>query len=263
MAEARAASAAGDARAMCALGTALLKSDDATTYAEAVGWLRKAEAAAAAEGDAAVRGSALYGLAFCADNGAGVARDAKEAARLVDAAAAAGNAQALYLVAERTRLARRSRCLDLALILCLCAMGLAVGTLWDLLVVLHAREIYDDEISGADNRTTPSYAWRRGVFSRAERADLLARGAVLLDKTSPVAADGDAANPLSDGFSGTRGVVMHFTRAGLDARYGFGHDAYAWLKVGFLDRLLDDRCDAFARRPASLLATGESPHSFL
>ena len=87
---------------------------------------------------------------------------------------------------------------------------------------------------------------RRGLRApAARRGRLLERGQWLLDATAARDLDANASNPLSDGFSGTRGVVVHFTRAALGDGAAFGHAAYAWLRDEFLDELLDDRCNAF------------------
>lgn len=242
VAEAREAAAGGDAVAMVGLGMALLKDGgDAKSYAEAADWLERASK----ETTGAVRGNALYALAYCVDAGRGRAADPAAARAYVDASAACGNAQALLLVAAQKRARRHALFYDLALLMCLMMMFFAVASLLDLVNVLHKKGVYDDEISGADNRTVPAFSWSRGAYDARARSFLLSKGAALLDRTSPPTSDGDEANPLSDGFSGTRGVMMHFTRRGLDAPYGFAHPAYAWLKDEFLDGLLDDRCDAF------------------
>ena len=124
-------------------------------------------------------------------------------------------------------------------------MFFAAWTLRDLLDVVQFKSLYETEVPGSDARTVETFRWRRGVFDGARRGRLLERGQWLLDATAARDLDANASNPLSDGFSGTRGVVVHFTRDALGDGAAFGHAAYAWLRDGFLDELLDDRCNAF------------------
>ena len=240
----------GDVGAMRDVGCALLRRGRASDNAAGVAWLERCVAAAgAARGlDDGVLSGAYYGLAYAYDNGvAGVRRDTARASACLCRAAACGNAQASALVGERRRLARKRRVLDFLLYGCLVVVFFACWTLRDLLDVVQFKEAYAVEVSGADARVVADASWRHGAFDGAARARLLARGARLLDATAPPLepAAENASNPLGDGFRGTRGVVVHFTRAALQNAHAFGHDAYAWLRDGYVAHLLDDRCNAF------------------
>ena len=235
---------AGDACAMRDVGCALLRRGAAGDNAAGVALLERCVASTA---DAAVLSGAYYGLAYAYDHARldGVARDAARASACLAESAACGNAQALDLVATRRRLRRRARCIDGLLAACFVVMFFAAWTLRDLLDVVQFKSLYEAEVPGSDARTVETFRWRRGVFDGARRGRLLERGQWLLDATAARDLDANASNPLSDGFSGTRGVVVHFTRDALGDGAAFGHAAYAWLRDGFLDELLDDRCNAF------------------
>ena len=187
------------------------------------------------EADAALKGRACYALGYRHEN---AGREAEGEAWL-EKAAAFGDAQAIDLIADRKRGLRVKRVLDIVVFLLLICAGFAVWTLRDLVEVVAFKEIWEDEVPGSDPRLVPDVAWRDDVFSVEQRRALVEKGEHLLSVV------GDA-NPLSEeGFGGTRGVVLHFTRAAFGDTYAFGHPAYQWLYDGVLRELLDDRCDAF------------------
>ena len=107
---------------------------------------------------------------------------------------------------------RVKRVLDIVGFLLLICAGFAVWTLRDLIEVVAFKEKWEDEVPGSDPRIVPDVAWRDDVFSVEKRRGLVEKGEHLLSVV------GDA-NPLSEkGFGGTRGVVLHFTRAAFDVR---------------------------------------------
>ena len=188
------------------------------------------------DADAALKGRACYALGYRHESCGG---SEQEAEAWLAKAAAFGDAQAIDLIADRKRGLRVKRLLDMVVFLLLICAGFAVWTLRDLVEVVAFKEKWEDEVPGSDPRIVPDVAWRDDVFSIEKRRDLVAKGEHLLRVV------GDA-NPLSEeGFGGTRGVVLHFTRAAFGDAYAFQHPAYAWLYEGVLRELLDDRCDAF------------------
>ena len=158
---------------------------------------------------------------------------------LAKAAAYMATPRPSTLMLDRKRGLRVKRLLDIVVFLLLICAGFAVWTLRDLVEVVAFKEKWEDEVPGSDPRIVPDVAWRDDVFSVEKRSALVEKGEHLLRVV------GDA-NPLSEeGFGGTRGVVLHFTRAAFDDAYAFQHPAYAWLYEGVLRELLDERCDAF------------------
>ena len=185
--------------------------------------------------DASLKGRACYALAYRHET----ANDDAAGDAWLRRAATYGDAQAIDLLDDRRRGLRFKRVLDLFVVCLLTCAGFAVWTLRDLVEVVVHKDLWTDEVSGSDARTVPAYAWREDVFSAAQRRALVLKGEGLLQAT------GDA-NPLSEqGFGGTRGVVLHFTRHAFEDAYAFKHLAYAWLYDDVLRELLDDRCDAF------------------
>ena len=187
------------------------------------------------DADAALKGRACYALGYRHEN---AGRD-KEGEEWLRKAALYGDAQAIDLIADRKHGLRVKRVLDILVFLLLICAGFAVWTLRDLVEVVAFKEKWEDEVPGSDPRIVPDVAWRDDVFSVDQRRALVEKGEHLLRVV------GDA-NPLSEeGFGGTRGVVLHFTRSAFDDAYAFQHPAYAWLYEGVLRELLDERCDAF------------------
>jgi hypothetical protein len=188
------------------------------------------------DADAALKGRACYALGYRHESCGGNDKDAEA---WLAKAAAFGDAQAIDLIADRKRGLRVKRLLDMVVFLLLICAGFAVWTLRDLVEVVAFKETWEDEVPGSDPRIVPDVAWRDDVFSVDQRRALVEKGEHLLRVV------GDA-NPLSEeGFGGTRGVVLHFTRSAFGDAYAFQHPAYAWLYEGVLRELLDDRCDAF------------------
>ena len=187
------------------------------------------------DADAALKGRARYALGYRHEN---AGRD-KEGEEWLRKAALYGDAQAIDLIADRKHGLRVKRVLDILVFLLLICAGFAVWTLRDLVEVVAFKEKWEDEVPGSDPRIVPDVAWRDDVFSVDQRRELVEKGEHLLRVV------GDA-NPLSEeGFGGTRGVVLHFTRAAFGDAYAFQHPAYQWLYEGVLRELLDERCDAF------------------
>ena len=187
------------------------------------------------DADAALKGRACYALGYRHEN---AGRD-KEGEEWLEKAALYGDAQAIDLIADRKHGLRVKRLLDIVVFVLLICATFAVWTLRDLVEVVAFKEKWEDEVPGSDPRVVPDVAWRDDVFSVEQRRDLVEKGEHLLRVV------GDA-NPLSEeGFGGTRGVVLHFTRAAFGDAYAFKHPAYQWLYEGVLKELLDDRCDAF------------------
>ena len=188
------------------------------------------------DADAALKGRACYALGYRHESCGGSEKDAEA---WLAKAAAFGDAQAIDLLLDRKRGLRVKRLLDIVVFALLICAGFAVWTLRDLVEVVAFKEKWEDEVPGSDPRIVPDVTWRDDVFSVEKRRDLVAKGEHLLRVV------GDA-NPLSEeGFGGTRGVVLHFTRAAFGDAYAFQHPAYAWLYEGVLQELLDERCDAF------------------
>lgn len=237
------AAEAGDSSAMFELGLQLLKGKvDAATGVE---WLRRCVDAREASASSssvpdAVLASACYALGYAYETGSGVVRDMQLSASWIARSASLGHPQGAKLVASRKRDRWIRRMYDLILLTCLVAL-LSVGkTVVELVYVLIRRDEFKDEVSGADP-ATPSYVWHRNVINTSSRGEMIAHALDLVQQTSKE----EAANPLSDSFAHSRGVVAHFDRSALDDKYAFAGDELRWLRDGYISDLLDKRCNAF------------------
>lgn len=237
------AAEAGDSSAMFEVGLQLLKGK--VDAANGVEWLRRCisarevSASSSAVPDA-VLASACYALGYAYETGIGVACDMRLSASWIARSASLGHPQGTKLVASRRRDRWARRMYDLMLLMCLVAL-LGVGkTLFELVYVLLHREEFKEEVSGADP-ATPPYVWRRNVIGASARGEMIARALDLVQQTSKE----ETANPLSDSFAHSRGVVAHFDRSALNDTYAFASDELRWLRDGYISNLLDERCNAF------------------
>lgn len=237
----RTAAEAGDPMAMLEVGLQLLKEKEEAPAAEGVAWLVKCIAArenmlrgTRIDG---VLGSACYALGYAYDAGRGVQQDTKASTMWIRRSARHGNRQARSVLSARRKDFWRRRFWDVLLLLCIVVFLGVCKTLVELIYVVAHREEYKDEVSGADP-DTPDFAWHRNAIPAARRTDMIQRALDLVRRTT-------AANPLSDSFAHSRGVVAHFTRAALNDSRALGSPELSWLRDGYISELLDERCNAF------------------
>ena len=225
---------AGSVRSMLELGVRLMKDDG--DQEEAVEWFKKCV------NDPMVQGTACYALGYAYDYGKGVERNPKESRRWIELAAKYGNKQAMEFMAFRRKEARRRRWLDAMLLISIVIFVAVAKTLFELCYVLWHRETFKTEISGADPRT-PSFRWHHDLLNDRQNLTLKARD--LLHLTSKESPSDEPKQPLSESFQHTRGVVVHFTRPALKDAFAFESVELKWIKDGYLDKVLDDECNAF------------------